>query len=407
MRKIVICGLILGASVLAGCPEESSGGKAEPGPSANPGPSAAPAPSTAPSPSGSAKAENDKKKEGKPEEKEGEGPKDHKLLIKAIGEAWGSHDAKKVAALYSLGAVMHTPGQPEVKGREAIEKSAAGFIAGFKDLAFVPGRAWAKDKKTLVVEMIVKGTNTGDLPDMGIKATNKPIGISGASWMTIGENGLIKEEHTYWDSVTMMGQLNPDKKNPVRALITAPPDGDKHYEASSKREEKAEKDPKEKAEIAMMVKVEKEEIEIENKGIAAINAGKQEEFLKMIAKDYRYADYTEEKDTKGEKEFKELLGMWFKAIPDLKQKSEAAFADAEFAIEEFEYTGTHKGPFGPIKATNKPVTLHQLEVDEFKDGKFVRSWAWWNKAELLTEIGVMPAPGSAPAPAPSGSAKSK
>jgi hypothetical protein len=68
------------------------------------------------------------------------------------------------------------------------------------------------------------------------------------------------------------------------------------------------------------------------------------------------------------------------------------FADGEFAIEEIEYTGTQKGPYGSVKATNKPVTIHQLRVDEFKDGHFAKSWTWWNKGELLSELGSTPDP---------------
>jgi hypothetical protein len=43
-------------------------------------------------------------------------------------------------------------------------------------------------------------------------------------------------------------------------------------------------------------------------------------------------------------------------------------------------------------ATNKPVDLHQLEVDLIKDGKVVTGWAWGNNVELLTELGVMKEP---------------
>jgi steroid delta-isomerase-like uncharacterized protein len=408
MRKIVIAAALLGAFCAGGCEDSSSGSGGGAAPSATAAPSAAhsAAPATsgggAPSasPSGSAKAENDKPKKA-------EGPKDHKLRLKALEEAWASHDAKKVSALYADDAVVKAPGAPDMKGHEAIEKELTGIWGAFKDATMTVGRKWEKDKHTVVFEWVGKGTNTGDAPEMGIpKATNKPFGFVGATLLMVNDDGLIKEEHRYLDDMTIVGQVKPEKEHPVRAIVTAPPNGDKHYEASTAKEVKDAKDEKEKAELAKVLEMEKKNIEVEDKFMAELNGGKVEETFKHFPEDTSLVDYTQDKDIKGLKELKEFVKVWMKAIPDLKVKSNGAFGDGEFVIEEFEYTGTHKGPLGKIKASNKPVDMHQLEVDEFKDGKIVKSWSWGNNVELLTEIGVLPPPGSAP-PAPSGSAAKK
>ena len=70
----------------------------------------------------------------KPEpEKKAEGPKNHKARIKSLDEAFASHDAKKVAALYAEDAVVTRP------GRESVE-ALGGLLQRWKCLCpvFLP-----------------------------------------------------------------------------------------------------------------------------------------------------------------------------------------------------------------------------------------------------------------------------
>ena len=398
MRKIVIGGLVLGALVLAGCDDKSSGSGEAPAQSASATAATVPAPSAsaAASPSASAKAEAPEK------EKKAEGPKDHKSRVKAMEEAWASHDAKKVTALYAEDAVFKAPGMPDAKGRDAIEKHLTGMFAAFKDAKLTRGRVFEKDKHTIVVESLFTGTNTGDAPDMGIpKATNKPVGIMTASWYEIGDDGLIKEEHHFHDDPTFMGQLKEDKKNPVRPVFAALPDGSEHFEAKAEKEEakkedkkddgkdsKAKKEEKKDDDSSKRAETEKKNVEAEDKMIADMNAGKIADSLKYLADDVSTTDYTQDKDLKGKKAFEAMIHGYLAAIPDMKIKGSGTFGDGKFVVQEFEYTGTQKGALGPIKPTNKPVDMHQLEIDEFKDGKIVKIWSWGNNMELLSELGV-------------------
>ncbi len=77
-------------------------------------------------------------------------------------------------------------------------------------------------------------------------------------------------------------------------------------------------------------------------------------------------------------------------------------------------TGTQKGALGPIKATNKPVSSHFVDISQIKDGKFVSTVSYSNNVEVLTELlGVIPPPAQSvaaattAAPAPSGAAAQK
>ena len=377
MRTIFIFGWVLGALVLAGC-DRSSGSGESPAQSASA--------RAAVVPTASAPAKTEKR----------EGPRDHVARARAMDEAFASRDPKQLAALYADDALIKMPGMPDVKGREAIEKSAERMFAVFKDAKLTHGRIWEKDRHTVVIESVFTGTNTGDAPEMGIpKATNKAVGIVGASWFEVDDDGLIKEEQRFHDEPTAVGQLVPDRKNPVRAAITAPPNGTDDYKARSEEEAKEAKDENQRKELANAIEVQRKNIELEDKGAAFLSDRNVDGVLKAIADDTVYVDYTGPTDVKGKKAFREMLDSFLAVFPDLKSKVVGGFGDGDYAVVLQEYSGTQKGALGAIKPTNKPMDIHQLEVDLYKGGKQVNGWTWGNSAEMLTELGVMKPPDAA------------
>ena len=56
------------------------------------------------------------------------------------------------------------------------------------------------------------------------------------------------------------------------------------------------------------------------------------------------------------------------------------FGVEDFTIDEQDGTMTQKADFvlGKVKIPNKKktVTFHSLEIDQWKDGKLVKSWSW-------------------------------
>jgi steroid delta-isomerase-like uncharacterized protein len=364
MRTILIGTVIVGACLLAACDEKSSGTAATPAGSA--APNAAPSAATI---TAAAAA------------KPPEAPKDHASRAKALSDAFAAHDAKKVAALYAENAVVKSRGMPDVSGRAAIEKDVEHMFGVFKDAKLTTGRVFAKDKHTAVVETLFSGTNTGESPEMGLpKATNKAVGVAGATWLDVGDDGLIKEERRYHDMPTSLGQLSPDPKNPVRPVMTEPPAGTTLFESKGTAEEA-------------------KNLDVENQWIAALNAGKLDDAMKLTTADTSIEDYTQAATVKGQKAFKDYISTYMKAFPDLKASIVNGFPVGEYAVVEFRYVGTNKGPLGKLKATNKAIDIQQVEVDEIKDGHFAHAWAWGNSAEMLGQMGLMPPPGAAPATA--------
>lgn len=57
------------------------------------------------------------------------------------------------------------------------------------------------------------------------------------------------------------------------------------------------------------------------------------------------------------------------------------------------WSGTHKGPFQGVPATNKPITINVIRVDRFEGDKIAESWAEVNQMGLMMSIGALPSPG--------------
>src|SRR6266851_4032316 len=61
---------------------------------------------------------------------------------------------------------------------------------------------------------------------MGVKASNKPVGVKGATVVTITPDGLAKTDHRYVDMPTLMAQIGASKApaRPVAAMPTGDPE---------------------------------------------------------------------------------------------------------------------------------------------------------------------------------------
>ena len=74
---------------------------------------------------------------------------------------------------------------------------------------------------------------------------------------------------------------------------------------------------------------------------------------------------------------------------------QAGITSPNLVVAKFTFSGTMKGALGPLKATNKPLTIHGLDVDEFKDGKMLKGTTYSNGIELLAAVGALPKPPAA------------
>jgi steroid delta-isomerase-like uncharacterized protein len=131
-------------------------------------------------------------------------------LAKRFEHAFLTSDIDALAACYAEDAAQQHPFNPAGNhGREAIKAFEGGMFAAFSDIDFqvlrvIDGGEWAS------LEVVVDATNnaamttpTGDT----VPATNKRISLAMLNAIRIDGDGLIAEEHRYFDVASMMGQL--------------------------------------------------------------------------------------------------------------------------------------------------------------------------------------------------------
>jgi steroid delta-isomerase-like uncharacterized protein len=82
------------------------------------------------------------------------------------------------------------------------------------------------------------------------------------------------------------------------------------------------------------------------------------------------------------------------AFPDMNWKVEEQIAEGEKVLTRFEWTGTHRGPFMGIPATNRPVKVWGMVVDRFESGKIKDTRIIMDTMGMMMQLGVLPPPGA-------------
>lgn len=292
--------------------------------------------------------------------------------LKSHVEATNARDAKKLASLYSEGAVVKIAGAPsDASGREAIGQSYQKLFDAFGDYKVAPSRIFVKGD-VAVVEWAFNATHTGDL--WGIKASEKKVGAQGVDVLWFTPDGQIKEQHVYYDGGTILSQIGLSKRKarPIPALAATPqivpatgsPDETKNVEVAKNLE-------------------------------SAFDAKKDVEWLGLMADNVEYDDMTQAETSKGKAEGKKFFKEITTAFPDTKSSVVSSWGFGDIVVTESSWTGTHKAPFFGLPATKKTVTVKGIDISQFKDGKLVKGAGYSNGADFMQQLGVLPAPSAA------------
>lgn len=295
--------------------------------------------------------------------------------MKGVSEGWNTADGKKVAGFYAENATFIVAGQPEMKGREAIAAHVKMTADAFKTKLGMT-RSFQKGDM-MATEWVATGVHTGEY--MGIKGTEKPVGIHGVSILWFNADGLIKEQHDYMDGATLMAQMgvSKEKARPVAALPTGAPE----------------------MVVAKGTPDEDKNVESVKSMYAAMEKKTEADFLAPQGDAMEYEDYCQPATIKGKAESKKFFAMITKAFPDMKLSPTASMGVGDFAIVEAEFKGTQKGPMGPIPATKKPVDYKSVDIFMFKDGKAQKGWTYANSMEIAMQLGLVKDPSVAGAKA--------
>lgn len=285
------------------------------------------------------------------------------LLAQAA--AIGAGDAKARSETYAEDAVLQHSVSPagwaEVHGRAAIAAAAEEMKtkATFTTPTIV--RAVQKDD-AVVYEWIMSGTD---------KASNKKFTQRGVSIAWFDDAGLVKKERGYTDPITMAVQIG---MLPGVARTTAPFTGETTWLV-------AKNDDAEAKNVEL----------VKNSWPVSWPKKDKKAWESAITDDFVEEQVASPVDAKGKTAAVASMTTLTKAFPDLAVTVDSSWAAGDVVAFEFTMTGTQKGSLGIIPPTGKKVSLHGLDVVQTKDGKLAHATTYTSSAELLAQVGLMPA----------------
>ena len=126
--------------------------------------------------------------------------------------------------------------------------------------------------------------------------------------------------------------------------------------------------------------------------IAAVNSRNLDAYVQMLDDSYVMETELAPAPIKGRDAVRQLLESYFKGIPDLHLEIEQLITSGDFVVMRTRLTGTHKGTFAGVPATNNKIDVHSCNVTEIRNGKAVRSTLYSQSAKLFQQLGVLALP---------------
>ncbi|MBA3386820.1 MAG: ester cyclase [Chthoniobacterales bacterium] len=89
---------------------------------------------------------------------------------------------------------------------------------------------------------------------------------------------------------------------------------------------------------------------------------------------------------------KDAISAFVSAFPDLHWTIDEQIAEGEKVVSRFTMTGTHRGEFLGIPATDRPIKVWGVVIDVVRDGRFAESRIIMDSLSLMQQLGAF-APG--------------
>lgn len=306
--------------------------------------------------------------------------------LATIVEGQTAHDAKKVASVYAEDAEIVIPGpvpavapqRVTLNGRDAIQKSYEEFYGAITNPRFGFSRVWSKGD-VLVTEWVYTFKHSGTLPfSGGMKATDKLAGVVGLSVVWLTPEGLVKKEHRFFDTLTIAGQVGLAKAKVRPVMVNVPT----RWETFTSKEG------------------DDKNVDALKAFYTALEKKSEADFFAALVENPVHEDYGMAEAERGHDAAKANFATYTKAFPDMKFAVDHAWGIGDYAIAEITVTATHKGPFGPIPATNKTMKITNVDIAKLKDGKLHTVWSYDDVNDGLVQLGVVKPPPKPEAPKP-------
>jgi len=96
----------------------------------------------------------------------------------------------------------------------------------------------------------------------------------------------------------------------------------------------------------------------------------------------------------GPEAYKRQLLLFVGGFPDLQFTIEDTIAEKDKVVACWTITGTHRGDFMGVAATNKKVSVDGVTIHHFASGKIMDSYSNWDVLGMMQQLGVISSLGS-------------
>lgn len=292
----------------------------------------------------------------------------HKAFASGLQSAWAARDAGKLLAAYAPSARIGMAGPngwTEVPPADA-KKQFEAMMKAFPDAKMTPRRLISAGERA-VLEWTFTGTNKGEF--LGDEATDKPVGVTGASFLLFGKDGKVTRENRYMDLAAIQGQLGKTVKGGKVRPVEAVPTAALEVVIATRGEE-----PKS---VSLLKKYYELTQSRDHKAIADLVAPDAVLSNNREAKDMTKADLVK------------LQPAADRAFVDEGSVVKACINAGEIGACEYEWTATLKRPAMGMPATGKTGTIHEADVAQVKDGKLVRVNGYGSRLEWFIAFGAI------------------
>ena len=113
------------------------------------------------------------------------------------------------------------------------------------------------------------------------------------------------------------------------------------------------------------------------------------EFIdQVIAETHALGDPTVSGRGVGPSAYRRQVERFFTGLPDLKFIVDETISEGDKLVVYWTITGTHRGEFLGVPATNKRVTFTGITINQIAAGKILESTVIWDGLGLMKQFGI-------------------
>ena len=127
------------------------------------------------------------------------------------------------------------------------------------------------------------------------------------------------------------------------------------------------------------------------------NKGNLDLAEELLAPDFVEHDPAMPEDLHGIEAFKQYVGGYRSAFPDIHIEVEDQVAEGDRVATRWTGTGTHEGELMGIAPTGNRAEVAGMNISRIEGGKIAESWSNYDVMGMMQQLGVTPSPEQAQA----------